>query len=151
MRRLYERLTGRPWTTVRMAGEEFGPLPGAVYRKELARFTDAELYAYGEEILAALRGHVDTSWVRGSDRVAVGPNPVPEIVSSSHGVRAGAAVAGVASQGRGGPRVLYGAAASGSRRLPASALAYPARARRQGVRSILAALRAAALGQDPSA
>jgi hypothetical protein len=34
---------------------EFGPPPGAVYATELAAYTDAELIANGEQILAHLR------------------------------------------------------------------------------------------------
>jgi hypothetical protein len=52
---LYEKMTGRPWVTVRSATAEFGPPPGAAYRRELAVFTDAELYQYGDQIVAALR------------------------------------------------------------------------------------------------
>ena len=54
-RRLYETLTGRPWTTTRSAAAEFGPLPGARYAGQLAAYTDAELIAYGEQILTQLR------------------------------------------------------------------------------------------------
>jgi hypothetical protein len=55
IKELYELLTGRPWTTVRSAAAEFGPPPGALFAEELARFHDAELYAYGPQILAAIR------------------------------------------------------------------------------------------------
>ena len=53
--RLYELLTGRPWTSVRSMTAEFGPPPGAVYGEQLAGYTDAELIANGEQILANLR------------------------------------------------------------------------------------------------
>jgi hypothetical protein len=52
---LYELVTGKPWTTVRSAAAEFGPPPGAVYRAELGRFSDAELYAQGDAIVAAAK------------------------------------------------------------------------------------------------
>jgi hypothetical protein len=41
--RLYERVTGRPWTTGRTASIDFGPPPGAVHAEELAAYSDAEL------------------------------------------------------------------------------------------------------------
>jgi hypothetical protein len=53
--RLYELLTGRRWTSVRSMTAEFGPPPGTVYAIELAGYTDAELIANGEQILAHLR------------------------------------------------------------------------------------------------
>jgi hypothetical protein len=53
--RLYELLTGRPWTSVRSMTAEFGPPPGAVYATELAAYTDTELIANGGHILAHLR------------------------------------------------------------------------------------------------
>jgi hypothetical protein len=53
--RLYELLTGHPWTTVRSMTAEFGPPLAAVYATELAAYTDAELIANGEQILANLR------------------------------------------------------------------------------------------------
>ncbi|MDI1464314.1 hypothetical protein QEZ54_25410 [Catellatospora sp. KI3] len=43
--RLYEAVTGTPWTTVRSAAEEFGPTIAARYADELADFTDYELMA----------------------------------------------------------------------------------------------------------
>ncbi|ROP29528.1 hypothetical protein [Couchioplanes caeruleus] len=52
---LYKLVSGKAWTTVRSATAEFGPPPGAVYRDELACFSDAELYAYGDAILVAAR------------------------------------------------------------------------------------------------
>jgi hypothetical protein len=57
IRRLYETLTGRPWTTMRSAAAEFGPPPGARYAAALAAYTDAELIARGEQILAGLRAN----------------------------------------------------------------------------------------------
>jgi hypothetical protein len=42
-------------TTGRTASVDFGPSTAAVYRAELALFTDAELYAHGERIVARLR------------------------------------------------------------------------------------------------
>jgi hypothetical protein len=53
--RLYERLTGRPWTTTRTMSVEFGPPPGAIYAVELSRYTDAELIKFGDEIVSRLR------------------------------------------------------------------------------------------------
>ncbi len=52
---VYEMVTGKPWRTVRSAAAEFGPSAGAVYAAELSRYSDAELLAYGEEILAAVK------------------------------------------------------------------------------------------------
>ncbi len=51
---LYERMTGKPWTTSRSAAEEFGPTPATEF-PELSRYTDAELYERGPEIVAELR------------------------------------------------------------------------------------------------
>ncbi|KXK58550.1 hypothetical protein AWW66_29115 [Micromonospora rosaria] len=53
IRRLYERATGRPWLTVRSVTDEFGPTPGARYADLLDQYTDAELLAFGDLILAA--------------------------------------------------------------------------------------------------
>lgn len=53
--RLYELLTGRPWTTVRSMAAEYGPPPAARYAAELSTYTDTELIAHGERILATLR------------------------------------------------------------------------------------------------
>ena len=89
---LYEAVTGRPWLTVRSAAAEFGPPPGAVYEGALSAFSDAELYAHGEEILAAAKRYHEqrmqwrTEQAGGSDRVAAGPNPAE---SSSHSGRGG--------------------------------------------------------------
>lgn len=53
---LYERLTGRPWTTTVSATEQFGPPPGAVYRDQLAGYTDYQLACMDrDELLARLR------------------------------------------------------------------------------------------------
>ncbi|MBW6432195.1 hypothetical protein KZ829_00345 [Actinoplanes hulinensis] len=85
-----ELVTGRPRLTVRSAAVEFGPPPGAVYEAELSAFSDAELYAHGDEILAVARRYHERRMRRwasqggGSDRVAAGPNPGG---SSSHGQR----------------------------------------------------------------
>lgn len=57
IRALYERLTGRPWLTVRSAAEEFGPPPGAVFAEALKHYTDQELYERGHVILRELRAH----------------------------------------------------------------------------------------------
>jgi|1186.fasta_scaffold345323_2 hypothetical protein len=43
---LYERLTGKPWTTGRSASVDYGPPPGAVYAEQLAVYSDAELVAH---------------------------------------------------------------------------------------------------------
>jgi hypothetical protein len=123
---LYERMTGQPWTTERCASVEFGPSPAAQYREKLARYSDGELYRRGGEILADLMGQDSARWAavaarvaeadRGSGRVAAGPTPGYR--SSSHIGRsaiAGRNLAGVAPQGRGGPRKnSVRAAASGS-------------------------------------
>ncbi|XTZ16509.1 hypothetical protein ACQSSU_03720 [Micromonospora echinospora] len=53
IRDLYTRATGRPWTTVRSATAEFGPTPGARYADVLDQYSDADLYAFGELIIAA--------------------------------------------------------------------------------------------------
>lgn len=55
VRELYELMTGRAWTTTRSCAAEFGPPPGAVYAEALATFTDEQLYASGEWILAQLQ------------------------------------------------------------------------------------------------
>lgn len=68
--RLYELLTGRPWTTTRRASVEFGPPPGALYAHQLAAFTDAELYTHGDRILAHLRAQ-DTTGRPATDRKSV--------------------------------------------------------------------------------
>lgn len=53
---LYEKVTGTPWTTTpAWASRDGVRLVGAVYQDELARYSDAELYARGDEILAGLR------------------------------------------------------------------------------------------------
>jgi hypothetical protein len=53
---LYEKVTGTPWTTTpAWASRDGVRLVGAVYRDELAGYTDAELYARGDQILAQLR------------------------------------------------------------------------------------------------
>ena len=57
IRRLYETLTGRPWTTTRSAAAEFGPPPGARYAGELAAYTDTELITHGDRILAQLHAN----------------------------------------------------------------------------------------------
>lgn len=53
--RLYEKLTGRVWTSTRSAAAEFGAPPGALYAEALRHYTDAELIANGPGILADLR------------------------------------------------------------------------------------------------
>lgn len=53
--RLYELLTGRPWTTTRSMSTEYGPPPGAVYATQLAAYTDRDLILHGDRILAHLR------------------------------------------------------------------------------------------------
>lgn len=55
IRWLYEQMTGQPWTTTRCASVEFGPSPGAKYQKQLAAYSDAELYRRGWAIVAELR------------------------------------------------------------------------------------------------
>ena len=79
--RLYEVVTGRPWVMVRTMSAEFGVPPGAWFVAELSAYSDAELYARGEEILAEIRAErrrargVRRRQGWGSDRVAAGPNP----------------------------------------------------------------------------
>lgn len=59
IRRLWELVTGRPWTTTRSATAEYGPPPGAVFADQLAAYTDAELVARPTaDILADLRREV---------------------------------------------------------------------------------------------
>jgi hypothetical protein len=58
--RLYEALTGRPWTTTRSMTAEYGPPAGARYATDLAGYSDAELIANGQRILAALRAQEAT-------------------------------------------------------------------------------------------
>lgn len=43
IKKLYEVITGTPWTTGRSAAADFGPPPGAVYATEWAHLSDAEL------------------------------------------------------------------------------------------------------------
>lgn len=52
---VYEKVTGQPYlTTVSMAAQ-YGPPPAVEFAAELAAYTDAELLARGDEIVAALR------------------------------------------------------------------------------------------------
>lgn len=46
IRRLYELVTGTPWTTTRSAAEEFGPTVATRYAAELVTLTDDELIRY---------------------------------------------------------------------------------------------------------
>jgi hypothetical protein len=55
IRRLWERLTGTPWTTTRSMAAEYGPPPGALFAAELAEYSDAELVKFGDEVVARLR------------------------------------------------------------------------------------------------
>lgn len=55
LRRLYQWLTGKPWITTRSCAREFGPPPGAIYAEALRRYSDAQLIAHGDQILAELR------------------------------------------------------------------------------------------------
>jgi hypothetical protein len=68
--RIYEILTGKPWTTVRSAAAEFGPPPGAVYATQLAVYTDAELIAHTGH-LGELVAHADQILTRHREREAV--------------------------------------------------------------------------------
>lgn len=52
---LYTLVTGKPWITVRSAAVEFGPPPGALYAADLNLYSDAELVAHGDEVLAAVK------------------------------------------------------------------------------------------------
>lgn len=52
---LYERVTGQRWKTTRSMAAEFGPTPATRY-PELAVYSDAELLADGERILAEAAG-----------------------------------------------------------------------------------------------
>jgi hypothetical protein len=62
--RLYELLTGQPWTTTRSMAAEFGPPPAARYATQLAAYSDAELIAHGKAILARLRAEEATQATR---------------------------------------------------------------------------------------
>jgi hypothetical protein len=62
--RIWQAITGRPWTTVRSAAAEFGPPPAARYAAQLAAYSDTELIRHGEAILARLRRQ---------DTTAIGP------------------------------------------------------------------------------
>lgn len=54
--RLFARVTGQEWTTVRSCTAEFGQTPGRRYAHELSAYTDAELLRYSQaEMLAAAR------------------------------------------------------------------------------------------------
>lgn len=56
-RRLFEAVTGRPYLTGRTASEEFGPPLGARYTEALRHYTDAELIAEHDQIMARLRAY----------------------------------------------------------------------------------------------
>lgn len=43
IKKLYQAITGKPWTTSRSCTHDFGPTPGARYAAELATFTNAQL------------------------------------------------------------------------------------------------------------
>lgn len=49
--RIYEKVTGRPYLTVRSMAAEFGPTPATRY-PELLDHSDAELVERGDELLA---------------------------------------------------------------------------------------------------
>jgi hypothetical protein len=74
---LYERLTGRPWTTTRSATAEYGPPPGAIYAHHLAAYTDAELITAGEQILAHLRTRHPTTTGGPAARARPPRRPLP--------------------------------------------------------------------------
>jgi hypothetical protein len=40
IKRLFEKVTGTPWTTTRCVTTEFGPPPGAEYAREIAEIGD---------------------------------------------------------------------------------------------------------------
>jgi hypothetical protein len=144
---LYERLTGTPWyTTPAWASRDGVRLAGAVYRDELACYTDAELYAHGEAILAGLRARrsavaraVAGGKTKEPEQSVVAPSwpgPLLPPVPGGPAARRLASVAGppcqarvrsrLPPQGRGGPRPVEVPPAAA---LPvrASALAYPTR------------------------
>jgi hypothetical protein len=55
IKRLFARASAQPWTAVRSHTAVFGRPTGAVYRAALARYTDEQLYAHGDRIVAELR------------------------------------------------------------------------------------------------
>ena len=95
-RRLYETLTGRPWTTTRSAAAEFGPPPGARYAGQLASYTDPELIAYGEQILAQLRAYAGCHPPAPREHRPLPPprRPLPQRARSRAGTGRGAFVTG---------------------------------------------------------
>jgi hypothetical protein len=111
---LYERVTGQPWTTTRCASIEFGRPVGAVYERELAVYTDAELYRRGDEIVTELRARYPER-LQAPGRggvppvVAVGPNPGTSDRPTRPSRRSiGAPSVELAPQGRGRPRTFVG-------------------------------------------
>jgi len=52
--RLYELLTGKPWTTTRSMAAEFGPPPAVRYADQLAAYTDLELITSHDPIRVRL-------------------------------------------------------------------------------------------------
>lgn len=52
---LYERVTGQPWTSMRSCTAEYGQTPAAKFWVELSPYTDAELLAFGDKLVAQLR------------------------------------------------------------------------------------------------
>lgn len=77
IRRLYQTLTGRPWTTTRSCAAEFGPPPGARYADQLSAYSDAELIVHGDRILARLRAQQPTPSARPAARSPACPSPTP--------------------------------------------------------------------------
>jgi hypothetical protein len=53
--RVYELVTGKPYWTTRYMSAEFGLPPAVEFASELEKYTDLELLAYGEVIVAELR------------------------------------------------------------------------------------------------
>jgi hypothetical protein len=70
IRRLYEAITGQPWTTTRSATAELGPPPGALYADQLGAYTDAELIASSDR-LGDLVAHAEHILTRRHEREAI--------------------------------------------------------------------------------
>ena len=55
IRALFEAVTGRPWTTTVSMAAQYGPPPAVVYRDLFDAYSDPELLAISDRILADLR------------------------------------------------------------------------------------------------
>lgn len=58
IKRLYEAVTGTPWTTGRSCTADFGPTIAARYVTEVASLTEQELHALHPAIAVAYLEHI---------------------------------------------------------------------------------------------